>query len=86
VAGRLFIFGQLWVECVADGAGVAAVAVPEPAELVLAVVDDAGAACDVAALATARLPPSPAPSATAPTAPVMMIRPSLVCAIGASSR
>jgi hypothetical protein len=86
VAGRLFMFGQLWVECVADGAGVAAAAFPESAELVLAVVDDAGAACDVAALATARLPPSPAPSATAPTAAVMMVRPSLVCTIGASSR
>jgi hypothetical protein len=76
------MFGQLWVECVADGAGVAAVVFPE-AELVLAVVDDAGA-CDVVALATARLPPSPAPSATAPTAVVMMIRPSLVCNVSAS--
>ena len=46
----------------------------------------AGAACDVAALATARLPPSPAPSATAPTPAVMMIRPSLVCNVPASSR
>ena len=86
MAGLLFMFGQLCVECVADGAGVAAVAFPESAELVLAVVDDAGAACDVTALATARLPPSPAPSATAPTAPVMMIRPSLVCNVRASSR
>jgi hypothetical protein len=77
------MFGQLCVEC-ADGAGVAAAALPESAELVLAVVDDA-AACDVAALATARLPPSPAPSATAPTAVVMMIRPSLVCNVRASS-
>jgi hypothetical protein len=77
------MFGQLCVECVADGAGVAAAAFPESAELVLAVVDD-GAACDVAALATARLPPSPAPSATAPTAVVMMIRPSLVCNVSAS--
>ena len=83
MAGLLFMFGQLCVECVADGAGVAAVAFPESAELVLA-VDDAGAACDVAALATARLPPSPAPSATAPTAVVMMIRPSLVCNVSAS--
>jgi len=80
------MFGQLWVECVADGAGVAAATLPEPAELVLAVVDDAGAACDVAALATARLPPSPAPSATAPTPAVMMIRLSLVCNVPASSR
>jgi hypothetical protein len=86
VAGRLFMFGQLWVECVADGAGVAAATLPESAELVLAVVDDAGAACDVAALATARPPPSPAPSATAPTPAVMMIRPSLVCNVPASSR
>jgi len=78
------MFGQLWVACVADGAGVAAAALPELAELVLAVVDDAGAACDAAALATARLPPSPAPSATAPTAVVMMIRPSLVCNVSAS--
>ena len=76
------MFGQLCVECVADGAGVAAAAFPE-SELVLAVVDD-GAVCDVAALATARLPPSPAPSATAPTAVVMMIRPSLVCNVSAS--
>ena len=68
----------------ADGAGVAAAALPELAEFVLAVVDDAGAVCDVAALATARLPPSPAPSATAPTAVVMMIRPSLVCNVSAS--
>ena len=83
MAGLLFMFGQLCVECVADGAGVAAAAFPESAELVLAVVDD-GAACDVAALATARLPPSPAPSATAPTAVVMMIRPSLVCNVSAS--
>jgi hypothetical protein len=71
------MFGQLWVECVADGAGVAAATLPESAELVLAVVDDAGAA---------RLPPSPAPSATAPTPAVMMIRPSLVCNVPASSR
>jgi hypothetical protein len=77
------MFGQLCGECVADGAGVAAAAFPESAELVLAVVDD-GAACEVAALATARLPPSPAPSATAPTAVVMMIRPSLVCNVSAS--
>jgi hypothetical protein len=80
------MFGQLWVECVADGAGVAAATLPEPAELVLAVVDDAGAECDVTALATARLPPSPAPSATAPTAAAMMVRLSLVRTIGASSR
>jgi hypothetical protein len=86
VADRPFIFGQLCVECVADGAGVAAATLPESAELVLAVVDDADAACDVAALATARLPPSPAPSATAPTPAVMMIRPSLVCNVPASSR
>lgn len=70
----------------ADGAGVAAATLPESAELVLAVVDDADAACDVAALATARLPPSPAPSATAPTPAVMMIRLSLVCNVPASSR
>src|SRR5271165_6811165 len=80
------MFGQLWVECAADGAGVAAVTLPELAELVLAVVDDAGAVCEVAALATARLPPSPAPSATAPTPAVMMIRPSLVCIVCASLR
>jgi hypothetical protein len=85
LAGLLFMFGQLCVEC-ADGAGVAAATLPESAELVLAVVDDAGAECDVAAPATARLPPSPAPSATAPTAVVMMIRPSLVCTVCASSR
>jgi hypothetical protein len=78
--------GQLCVGCVADGAGVAATTLPESAELVLAVVDDAGAVCDVTALATARLPPSPAPSATAPTAVAMMARPSLVCNVGASSR
>ena len=73
------------MECVADGVGVAAATLPESAEFVLAVVDDAGAACDVAALATARLPPSPAPSATAPTAVVTMILPSLVCNVRASS-
>src|SRR5580693_7537293 len=38
------MFGQLWVECVADGVGVAAATLPESAEFVLAVVDDAGAA------------------------------------------
>lgn len=80
------MFGQLWVGCVADGVGVAAATLPESAELVLAVVEDAGAACDVAALATARVPPSPAPRATAPTPAVMMIRPSLVCIVRASSR
>ena len=80
------MFGQLCVECVADGDGVAATTLPESAELVLAVVDDAGAVCDVTALATARLPPSPAPSATAPTAAAMTARPSLVCNVGASSR
>ena len=82
------MFGQLWVGRVAgaDGEGVAATTLPESAELVFAVVDDAGAACDVAALATASPPPSPAPSATAPTPAVMMIRPSLVCNVPASSR
>jgi hypothetical protein len=80
------MFGQLRVECVADGVGVAATTLPESAELVRAVVDDAGGACEVTALATARLPPSPAPSAAAPTAAVMMVRLSLVCNVGASSR
>jgi hypothetical protein len=79
------MFGHWWVlECVADGAGVAAMTAPELAELVVAVVDDAGAACEVTALATARLPPRPAPSAPAPTAAVMMIRLSLVCNVCAS--
>jgi hypothetical protein len=78
-----FLFGQL---CVAEGEGVGAVlADPEPA----AVVPDAGGEVsedegEVAALATARLAPNPAPSAPAPTAVTMMILPSLVLNVSAS--
>jgi hypothetical protein len=78
---------------VADGVGVAAVpAVPALAAVVPVVdedVDVVDAGVDewvVAALATARLPPSPTPSAPTPTAVAMMILPSLVVNVSASSR
>jgi hypothetical protein len=91
-----FMFLQLCVPlCVADGVGVAAV-LADPALLaavpaVVPVVDDDVVDPDVdewlvAALATARLPPSPTPSAPAPTAVAMMILPSLVFKVSASSR
>lgn len=90
------MFGQLCVPlCVADGVGVAA-ALADPALLaVVPVVEDdddvdvvdAGVdECDVAALATAMLPPNPTPSAPAPTAVAIMIFLSLVFNVPASSR
>jgi hypothetical protein len=87
----LFMFGQLCVPlCVPDGAGVAAVpADPALAAVVPVADDDVDAGVDewvVAALAAARLPPNPTPSAPAPTAVAMMILPSLVVNVSASSR
>jgi hypothetical protein len=86
------MFGQL---CVADGEGVAAV-LADPALLAVVpavdddVVDDVAGVevdeCPVAALATARVPPNPTPSAPAPTAVAIMIVPSLVFNVSASSR
>ena len=80
-----FMFGQLCVAlCVADGVGVAAVPVDLALSAVVPAVDDDDvddAGVDewvVAALATARLPPNPTPSAPAPTTVLMMILPSLV--------
>jgi hypothetical protein len=74
-----FMSGQ-W--CVADGAGVAAVVAGDVEDE----VDIAGDECDVAALATAREPPKPAPSAPAPTAVAMMTLPSLVFTVSVSLR
>jgi hypothetical protein len=51
--------------CVAGGEGVAAVVAGDVED---EVVDVTGDECDVAALATAREPPKPTPSAPAPTA------------------
>jgi hypothetical protein len=93
------MFGQLCVAlCVADGVGVAAVLADPALSAVVPVVDDDVDVVDddvvdagvdellVAALATARLPPNPTPSAPAPTAAPMMILPSLVFNVSASSR
>jgi hypothetical protein len=94
------MFGQLCVPlcvplCVADGVGVDAVpADPALAAVVPVLVDDddvdvVDAGVDewvVAALATARLPPNPTPSAPAPTAVAMMILPTLFVNVSASSR
>jgi hypothetical protein len=87
LACPFFMFGQLWVAFgVAEAEGAAAV-LADP--VFAAVVPDAGdevvddvvdADVDewlVAALATARLPPNPTPSAPAPTAVPMMIFPTL---------
>lgn len=82
-----FVVGHLWV---GDGEGAAATC----AEPELAGFDDddtaadvdAGDECEVAALATARLLPSPTPSAPVPTAVAMMIRLSLVFNVSASLR
>jgi hypothetical protein len=79
-----FMFGHLCVVlCVADGAGeaVAAVAAVVPARVGVDVD-----VCVVAALATAVLTPNPTPSALAPIAVPIMILPSLVFNVSASSR
>jgi hypothetical protein len=83
------MFGQLCVAlCVADdeGEGVAAL-LGDPAltAVVLAPVDVAEDVCVVAALATAMLAPNPTPSAPAPIAVPIMILPSLVFNVSASS-
>ena len=85
------MFGQLCVAlCVADdeGEGVAAL-LGDPAltAVVLASDDDdvAEDVCVVAALATAMLAPNPTPSAPAPIAVPIMILPSLVFNVSASS-
>ncbi len=80
--GLPFMFGQLCVAlCVADGAdeGVAArtAVVAAPVD----VAEDVGAA-----LATAMLAPNPTPSAPAPIAVPIMILPSRVFSVSASSR
>ncbi len=74
------MFGQ-W--CVADGEGVAAVVAGDVED---EVVDVTGDEFDVAALATAREPPKPTPSAPAPTAVAMMILPGLVFNVSVSLR
>jgi hypothetical protein len=80
------MFGQLWVALgVADADGVAAVladplfaaVIPDVEDEVVDVVDAEVDGWLVAALATARLPPNPTPSAPAPTAVPMMIFPTL---------
>ncbi len=78
------MFGHLCaVLCVADGAGegVAAVTAVVPAD-----VDVDVDMCVVVALATAMLAPNPTPSAPAPIAVPIMILPSLVFNVSASSR
>ena len=83
-----FMFWQLCVGLLdADGEGVAAV-VADPALAAVVVADpdddDVDDVCVVAALATARLPPSPTPSAPAPIALARIILPSLVFNVSAS--
>ena len=82
------MFGQLCEGAalgVADGEGVAAVfADPALTAVVVMPREVAGVVCVVAALATARLAPSPAPSAPAPTAAPMMILPRLAFNVSAS--
>ncbi len=84
-----FMFWQLCVGLLeADGEGVAAVLVDPVLTAVVFVPDDDDVAedvCAVAALATARLPPSPTPSAPAPIAVARAILPSLVFNVSASS-
>ena len=86
------MFGQLCVPlCVADGAGDGVAALlgdPALTAVVLAPDDDdvAEDVCVVAALATAMLAPNPTPSAPAPIAVPIMILPSLVFNVSASSR
>ena len=80
------MFGQLCVAlCVADGAGEGVAALTA---VVLAPDDDdvAEDVCVVAALATAMLAPNPAPNAPAPIAVPIMILPSVVFNVPASSR
>jgi hypothetical protein len=85
------MFGQLCVAlCVADdeGAGVAALLGDPALTAVVLVLDDDDVAedvCVVAALATAMLAPNPTPSAPAPIAVPIMILPSLVFNVSASS-
>ena len=88
-----FMFWQLCVGLLeADGEGVAAVLADPALTAVVAAPDDDDVddvtedVCVVAALATARLPPSPTPSAPAPIAVVIAILPSLVFNVSASSR
>ena len=77
------MFGQLCVAlCVADGAG-EGVAALTAVVLAPVVVEDV---CVVAAPATAMLAPNPAPSAPAPIAVPIMILPSVVFNVPASSR
>jgi hypothetical protein len=87
------MFGQLCVAlCVADGAGegvAALLADPALTAAVLAPDDEDDVAEDVwvvAAPATAMLAPNPTPSAPAPIAVPIMILPSLVFNVSASSR
>jgi hypothetical protein len=86
-----FMFWQWCVAlCEADGEGLAVAdaalaAVVPVVDVVDDVVDD-GVEWVVAALATARLPPNPTPSAPAPTAAPIMILPSLDFNVSASSR
>lgn len=88
-----FMFWQLWVGLAdADDEGVAAAAADPALTAVVAARDDddvddvTEVECVVAALATARLPPSPTPSAPAPIAVLRIILPSLVFNVSASSR
>ena len=88
-----FMFWQLCVGLLdADGEGVAAVLTDPALTAVVAARDDddvddvTEVECVVAALATARLPPSPTPSAPAPIAVLRIILPSLVFNVSASSR
>jgi hypothetical protein len=89
-----FMFWQLCVAlCEADGEGVAVLTdaaltavVPVVTDVVDVFVDNVVVAeWLVAALATARLPPNPTPSAPAPTAVPIMILPSLDLTVSASS-
>jgi len=84
-----FMFWQLCVAlCDAEGEGVAVLAdaaLTAVVDVVDDVVDD-GEEWLVAALATARLPPNPTPSAPAPTAVPIMILPSREFNVSASLR
>jgi hypothetical protein len=86
------MFGQLCVAlCVADddGEGVAALLGDPALTAVVLVPDDDDVAedvCVVAALATAMLAPNPTPSAPAPIAVPIMILPSVVFNVSASSQ
>jgi hypothetical protein len=87
---------MFWHLCVGlleagDDGSVAVLAAPALAAVVAAPDDDdvddvTEDVCVVAALATARLPPSPTPSAPAPIAVVRAILPSLVFNVSASSQ